>query len=91
MLQPRPTLPSRRRASLRRQGLLSVPEGVSDANPARNSRLEVPRSAGAAERIPYGAPSGAVRLGSPCDMKEAEPCDPASREEGRGSSRSAGS
>src|SRR2546427_12891458 len=62
MLQPRPTLPSRRRASLRRQGLLSVPEGVSDANPARNSRVEVPRSAGAAERRDVGGTRHVSRL-----------------------------
>ena len=67
LLQPRHTLPFGRQASLRRQGLLSVPEGVSDANPARRSHLEVPRSVGAAERRDVKRPSLAAR---PRERKE---------------------
>src|SRR3989475_9395247 len=78
MLQPRPTLPSGRRASLRRQGLLSVPEGVSDANPARNSRLEVPRSAGAAERRDVGGTRHVSRLWR-LDLLQPRPTLPSGR------------
>src|SRR2546427_11262852 len=57
----------------------SVPEGVSDANPARNSRLEVPRSAGAAERRDVGG----TPQGSPYDvMRPSLAARPRQRKEG---------
>jgi len=62
----------------------TAPEGVRGPKPARRARPASASATGAVE----GRSVGGTWQGSPYESEEAEPCGPASREEGRGSFRS---